>query len=542
MTALVEDEDRYSGKSDGEVAALHEVEDDLDVANWVPPGPVSRGYYNDDTSRFCLVMGPVGSGKTSTCVMKRIRMASLMPPNAEGWRRDYLIVVRDTYRSAAKSTLISWQEWFPKNFPGSTWTGGDDRPVTHVLRGVLRDGSKFEAVTEVVGLNGNRIEAVMRGKNFSSAWMNEMTDLPRDAVTYLSQRLGRFPSMKDLNGQQPFSQLIGDFNAPDTDHWLKDMCIDKPLPGLTLHQLPPAMLRAGEKQYRVNPLAENVKALPQGYYERMCETEEDWYIRRFVMNEWGYSRDGLPVYADYFDERAHVARTNLLPEPGLPAMIGIDGSTAGLRPAAVIFQLHGDGGIRVTDEFVPGQGYGASRFFEGLKALLDSRYRLCPRLMAWTDPASQYGGDREGGQLSFADIGTLMLGIPLMIPFNGSNEIGLRTQAVKNELKPGGLRPPLLVSPHCKFVIRGFASGYRFKKKPPNSAVPYELLPDKASVYSDPHDALQYGIGGLRGTRSVVGEAAGGWQAGAKATGWSSQQGGGSPWAGRKNDFDVTRM
>ena len=57
-------------------------------------------------------------------------------------------------------------------------------------------------------------------------------------------------------------------------------------------------------------LIRNVKALPAGYYERMCETEEDWYIRRFVMNEWGYSRDGLPVYVTL----KNVAVAKKLPE------------------------------------------------------------------------------------------------------------------------------------------------------------------------------------------------------------------------------------
>lgn len=533
---MLEETDRLDGLTDEELAGLYEADAGPEVTRWVPPGPVSRAFYNDDKSRIVPFMGPVGGGKTSTCIMKRLRMASLMPPDSEGWRRDYVVVIRDTYRSAAKSTLVSWQDWLPKNFPGSTWTGGDDRPVTHVIRGGLPDGTKFEATTEVIGLNGNRIEQVMRGKVFSSAWINEASDQPRDVLPYVAQRLGRFPRKSTLNGREPFAQLIMDFNAPDTDHWLREVCVEKPLPGLTFYAQPAAMLRQGEgsqRRYVINPNAENIKALPADYYQNMCATEEDWYIRRFVMNEWGYSRDGLPVYADYFDQHVHVAKASLRPDPKRPVLVGIDGSTAGLRPAAVLLQATGEGGLRLLREVVPGQGYGAARFGELLQAEIAALG--CNGVVAWGDPASQYGGDREGGQLSFADIVAMILGVPVQIPFNGSNEIGLRLQAVKNELKPGGLRPPLLIDPVCRMVIRGFASNYRFKRRPAHSAQPWDVVPDKQAPSADVHDALQYGIGGFRGMRGVVNQAAG----------WSSQSGprpGASPWGAARRDFDVTKI
>jgi hypothetical protein len=546
MSVAVGGDDRFEGMTAEEMAQLHEVDAAPDVTTWVPPGPVSRAFFNDDVSRILPFMGPVGGGKTSTCIMKRLRMASLMPPDSEGWRRDYLVVIRDTYRSAAKSTLVSWQDWLPKTLAGSTWTGGDDRPVTHVVRGALPDGSKFEATTEVVGLNGNRVEAVMRGKQFSSAWINEASDQPRDVLSYVMQRLGRFPKKSSLNGKEPFAQLIMDFNAPDNDHWLKEVCLEKPLPGLTFYAQPAAMLRHGQgddRRYVINPIAENIKALPSNYYQNMCATEEDWYIRRFVMNEWGYSRDGLPVYAEYFDEKLHVARAPLRPDLSRPVMIGMDGSTAGLRPAAVLAQQTGEGGLRVLREIVPGQGYGAARFAELVAAEIGSSFAGVPGVAAWSDPAAQYGGDREGGQLSFCDIVGMILGVPVQIPFNGSNEIGLRLQAVKNELRPGGLRPALMIDPSCRMLIRGFASNYRFKKRPPNSATPWDVVPDKSTPSADVHDALQYLVGGLRGMRGVMNQAAGGWSGGA---GWASQQKDRpkGPWgrAGTARDFDVTKI
>jgi hypothetical protein len=69
------------------------------------------------------------------------------------------------------------------------------------------------------------------------------------------------------------------------------------------------------------------------------------------------------------------------------------------------------------------------------------------------------------------------------------------------------------------------------------------VVPDKSTPAADVHDALQYLIGGLRGTRGVVNQAAGGWSA--AGSGWSSQQTqakGRTPWATRRNDFDVTKI
>ena len=58
---MLEDTDRFEGMTSEEMAQLHEEEAGLglDVTTWVPPGPVSRAFFNDDTSRMLALMGPV---------------------------------------------------------------------------------------------------------------------------------------------------------------------------------------------------------------------------------------------------------------------------------------------------------------------------------------------------------------------------------------------------------------------------------------------------------------------------------------------------
>lgn len=537
------DLDRYDGLSDAELAAEHEIEDEWDTTTFVPPGPVGREFLNDPMiSSF--IMGPVGGGKTVVCAMKRILAATMMPPTRDGWRKCRWAVVRDTYRAAQKSVLQSWQQWFHKDYPGSTWTGGDDRPAVHTLRFQMEDGTKLEAVTEFIGLNGNRIESVLRGQEFSGGWLNEVDTLDAAAISYMeNQRIGRYPAKRELaEGAQRHKQLIGDFNAPDRDNYLFALLEENPNPLRRLHKQPAGLVRVAPGKYIPNPMAENMAALDADYYLNIAAREEDWYIRRFVMNEFGYSRAGLPVHNDYFDDAIHVARDVIAPNPRMPLIIGLDGSTAGLRPAAVFMQPTGEGSLDVVEEVVPGQGYGASRFAELVLAQLQSNFRRVPDILAWSDPASQYGGDKEGGQLAWLDIVSNIIGVPIQVPFGGSNEISLRLEAVRAELRPGGKRPPMRISPNCVMIVRGFASGYRYKKLPPTARTKFDVLPEK-NEYSDPLDALGYGIGGYRGHRGVIKAATSNAYAGDRdRKGWLGQGQDKSPWRRPRAAFDPTQI
>src|SRR5690606_4374202 len=123
-----------------------------------------------------------------------------------------------------------------------------------------------------------------------------------------------------------------------------------------------------------SPQAENRENLPPGYYEAQAVGQPDWYVRRMIRNEFGYSRDGRPVYPEFSDAR-HVAAEALRPGPGLRLVIGAD---AGLTPAATIWQRLPNGQWRCLDELVAesGAGMGAKRFGEALNRLLaEPHYR-----------------------------------------------------------------------------------------------------------------------------------------------------------------------
>ena len=76
---------------------------------WNPPGPVSAAFMNDMADVMAL-MGPVGSGKTSTCVMKLARIATMQAPApVDGVRYTKWAVIRDTYRNLNRTTVKTFK-------------------------------------------------------------------------------------------------------------------------------------------------------------------------------------------------------------------------------------------------------------------------------------------------------------------------------------------------------------------------------------------------------------------------------------------------
>ncbi|MGI2031952.1 hypothetical protein ACRQ1B_06120 [Rhizobium panacihumi] len=493
---------------------------DFDPFDYTPPGPVGQAFLN---SAFLtsFIMGPLGGGKTTACAFRRIIAATLAPvawhpEDKKPTRMCRWIVLRDTFRSAEKTVLESWKQWFPKGFPGSKWAGGNDRPVTHTLRFMGSDGIRIEVVTEFAGLGENSIETLMKGREYSGGWLNEADTHAEGAIDDLEQRVGRYPSAnilltvreleelsrklghKIVSGQRQ-RQVIGDLNAPTVDNWTYKKFIKHPTDDRKLFIQPSG--RSAEAENRFN--------LDQDYYDRIIRNQDDHFVKRMVDNEFGYSRHGKPVY-EKFNRLIHVARRRIDFDPRLALGIGIDISTNTLNPAAVFGQQKGPR-IVLIDELYLGHGVGPARFAEALKRKIDEDYRGASKIRAWGDPASQYGGDREGGQLAALEILAMVLGIPILIPFGGSNELGMRLDAVKTELR--GYHEPdseLLVCPEkCPILLEGFDGKYRYKKRPDHASTEYEEQPEKTHPWSDIHDGGQYLIGGFRGRAGVIRGAAG---------------------------------
>jgi hypothetical protein len=523
-----------------QVAIQNDFHGDFNPSAYYPPGPVAQAFLND-TALTSVLMGPLGGGKTTTCTFKRILCGTRAPiawhpEDGKPTRMCRGIVLRDTFRSVEKTVLESWRQWFPKGYPGSNWAGGNDRPVTHTLRFMGMDGIRLEMITEFAGLNDSSIETMMKGREYSFGWPNELDTHAEGALDDIEQRVGRYPSANILLTRREIAELeqtmqrklyaptermrmvIGDMNAPTIDNWTYKTLVTERKPDRSFWQQPSGL----------SDEAENIFNLEVGYYDRIVNNQEEHFIRRMVHNQFGYSRAGKAVHPS-FDHRRHVADRPIAFKPDLDLYIGVDASTAGLSPAAMFGQVPGR--IALINELFVDTGCGPGRFGEALQQKMQEDYPNVPRnrVKLFFDPAAQGGADTEAGQLNAMDTIASFLRVPARIPGSGSNELSLRLGAIDAELR-GYIEPntSLLISPTCPLYIAGIAGQYRFKKKPNSAANDYEDLPEKKHPVSDIQDAGQYLVLGVRGARVQLGITSGRQSAG--NGGWASQANGATGW------------
>lgn len=431
-------------------------------------GPVAAAYYYSN-AEVSAIMGPVGSAKTSTSVMKIFRHAILQQPNDQGIRYTKHTIIRDTYRELSSTTIKTWLSWIPKEM-GEWKGGGSGEPASHHIRFKLFgdraqgiEDSVVDMQVEFMAMGEHNAEDVLKGLETTTIYVNEADLVAPDVISYGRGRIGRYPS-KDL-GKPSWYGIFADLNAPDEDNYIADMFIyDKPEEFAFFRQ--PSGL---------SPDAENLANLPPNYYQKQMAKQTKDYVRRMIKNEIGYSRSGDPVYEEYSDD-LHTAKQDLQPVPGIPLRIGMD---AGLTPAAVIGQRLADGQWLILREII-GTGIGAYKFADELNRVLKDEFPGYKVISATCDPAASAKSSTDRDEKSWAQIVRNETGLP--VQGAPTNNITPRIDCVKGVLtrlidgKPG-----VLVSPKCKTLRRGFVSGYCMK----------DGLPDK-NEYSHVHDGFQY--------------------------------------------------
>jgi hypothetical protein len=164
-----------------------------------------------------ILNGPIGSGKTTTCFMKAIRLAAAQMPSTRDRRRKFkLCVVRDTYRQLWKTTLPSWFKRVPRAI--GEFTGAENAPATHKIEFRLEDGTSVDLQVDFVAIGENSVEDVLRGYEPTAFYLNEADLLAREVYTYARGRVGRYPDMSE--GGPTWYGILMDCNAPELTSWL----------------------------------------------------------------------------------------------------------------------------------------------------------------------------------------------------------------------------------------------------------------------------------------------------------------------------------
>ncbi|MEM7428442.1 MAG: hypothetical protein AAF441_20310 [Pseudomonadota bacterium] len=401
------------------------------------------------------------------------------------------------------TAMETWLDWFPEKVYGKLFTG--QKPYVHEIRvGDISADVLFYAM-EGDGGGANLLSLEPTG-----IWFNELETIGLKLFVDGFGRTGRYP--RKMDGGPTWHGVIADLNAVPENHWLPMMMGEAPLPddlsadevmqyerppGWAYFVQPPAMFErrvGGELQgYDVNPEAENLKWLPDGYYDKLVRARPKREIDAKVLNKIVPLVEGDPVHSE-FNAEVHVANSDLEPIPGYPIRVGID---FGRRPAAVFGQLIGNR-WRILSELYA-KNMGASKFAPMVSRHLQQEYPGY-EVIAHGDPKGQdqTQTDERTAYQVFAANGVVVRAAPVK-----QNHIQTRLDCVDMVLGQvdGGV-PRLLISSRCRLLRTAMNGGYRWPKERPTVGEDRKPVKDR---YSDIADALQYLLLGGGEGRALVG-------------------------------------
>lgn len=442
-----------------------------------PQGPTLDRYIAS-TEQRTFICGPLGSSKTNASCWKAFRIMCSQEPSKDRLRvrKTRLVAIRNTYPDLLGTTAKDWLEMFGDL---GRYTKGNMEPPTHVLRFKLEDGTTVES--EMIFLSLDREEHVrkLRGLQLTAAWLNETKELPFAVVQMLDLRVGRYP--QDI--EPTWYGIFGDTNAPDTDHWYYRLAEeDRPEGWLFLKQ-PGGLVRDSvDAPWRDNPAAENVSNLPKGYYLKGAQGKDEDWLKVNLANEYGFVKDGKPVYPDYRDA-THCRSFELVKSLGL--YLGLD---FGLTPAALIGQKTTMGQWRIRREFVT-EDTGIIRFATGLKLFLDEHFQGWPIVAITGDPA---GDQRQSADNEERNLFQILQANHVEAVPAYTNDFTVRAEAFSAPMRRliDG-EPGMLIHPDCKVTRKGLQGGYAFKRLKVAGDERYRDVPDK-NRFSHPCEAGQY--------------------------------------------------
>ena len=424
-------------------------------------GPTALQFHRDTESRAKLLLGPRGTGKTSSCAYDLIRLASgRIKPDSNGLRRSKFLVIRNTHDELKTTAVPTYLEWFPEELYGAfNWSDMeyrlefDDRQIEILFRGLDKPG----------------VERKLLSLELSGAHIEEAREVKPSVIKAIMASVGRFPGRKDYNGEWPFTaipQSILSSNYPGAKSWLAQNFDFQPQDGF--------------KVYKQDP-SENNQNLPPNYYEDLAATFKDspYELATLVRGEYGTVVTGRPVYPN-FKRELHVSKTKLEPVEAL-VLRGWDNT--GLSPACVVTQMSSTGQWLVLKEFC-GFDCGISEFGEAVTLWCNQTFDSHAKYRDIGDPA---GSNRDSNKMSPA----------LYLAKQGIHiEDGIQTLKTRKEAVDGRLTklinglPAIVIDPaDCDMLIEGFEGGYHHKEIG-NSGI-YSTDPEK-NEFSHIHDALQY--------------------------------------------------
>ena len=432
-----------------------------------------------------IILGPVGSGKTTAAVIELLRRATEQSKAPDGYRYTRFAIVRQTLKQLKDTVLKDCQNWL-----GSLGRWKVSENTFHLEFNDVRSEWVF------IPLEDAEDQARLLSMQLTGAWLSECIEMDLDVVGPISGRLGRYPS--GAQGTPTWHGFIADTNFPTEMtpwHTFVEECVYDQSKGIQIFKQPSGLSPLAEN---LNWLVQNEKTiklpldhpmrLAQGrsYYERfvtMYGEDSDW-VKRYVKAEYGDDPSGAAVFKNSFKPDFHIVNDTLL-IPGYPILIGQD---FGRNPWSLIAQMDHLGRLVVHQE-VPATNIGLEKHInEHLRPLLYTNKYMGFRVCCVGDPSGIAKGN-VSEESCFDALSRLGLpGFPAP-----TNDIEPRLRAVEALLGRqvnGG--PALMISrTGCPHLCRAMRGGYRFTKLKTGAL---RTVPDKTDKEGFSHvaDDLQY--------------------------------------------------
>lgn len=487
---------------------------------YIPP-PTGAKFHAPPLGTYLYkgIRGVPGSGKTVVCVWDMRFKSEMQPPihdpvtNKEvRWSR--WLITRQTNHDMVQSTIPTWMSWFPcaltdlhKSYPIE---GQFEAPS------LRNDGTTVRMELIFLPAEADGFLDFLDGIELSGAYVNEAAQISWEKVHKIQERCGRYKPPGGAAAGMKFLDfgVIMDTNTPLETSWWYDLeQVKKPAKMLWFIQ-PPAMIKTTDKvgntiyirndeenskRFGTSGAAENVEHHNDGwgYYEKQLVGAKEDYIKRRLLNEYGRSKGGRPVYEETWNDSFHVTTKEMEYAKGSPIIIGHD---FGRNPAAIIGQLMPNGQARFYREVVA-FNMGVPLFAQReLLPLLTNEFGYPnSNIIIFGDPSGENGNEMsEEGPLAYY---TNKCGIPAMVPpcLEGlNNDILVRLNAVESLLMQNrGGEAAFLLSDKCVMARDGFNGDYCYEAIRGKDDK-FHDKPDKGR-WSHIHDAIQYWCCGARG-------------------------------------------
>ncbi len=439
--------------------------------------------------RVSVIIGPLGSGKTIGTILKILDLIMEQEPCMVEKHKHFMarpsrvVAVRNTYSELFSTTIKDWLDVHGDLGP---FKEGSKQPPRQLLKFKLEDGTRVDS--EIVFISFDRPDHVKKARGLQPTiiWANEMKELDKANIDMLDLRHGRYPAKKKEGVASTWHGILGDSNAPDTDHWLYKLAEETKPKGWKFYKQPGGVKKVAGR-WVPNFEAENLNTLDGGigYYVQGTQGKANDWIKVNLANEYGFVSDGKPVHPWYVDS-THCQDVEFAPDKEKNIILGFD---FGRMPACLFLQEGSFSRWVAFDEFL-GEDVGTVAFAPELKKYIDKEYPDF-KFKGWGDPSGANKGQATD------ETPFLLLraaGVPCQPTLTNSPTI--RRAALENPMKELCMdgKPRFLILPKCKVTRKGLQGGFKYKRIM-ISEEKYSEEPDK-NKFSHPVEALEYALQG----------------------------------------------